>query len=137
MLDDDLIIMKEEFVERLYVRSRVHDALATPGHGEWKVSKYNSHFSVGLLFVRTLPGINYRTMTDSMYERQKNRAQGIISEFIQENYSNWDTLSLRWHCRILRDIGNDIPYSECYTIHDMREGPEMLAALNKTLLRLH
>lgn len=133
-LDSDLIVLKDEFLTRLYPRTRVHDALGTYGHMSWNVSRYYGHFNTGLFFLRRLPGLDYTEMLRRMYREKKNGDQGTISLFVHQHYRNWDTLSLKWHCRFLRMEGYDIPPSECYTLHDRREGPGILRELNFTLL---
>lgn len=134
-LDSDLIILKSTFLSHLYPRTRVHDALAAHGHLNLNASRYYSGFNSGLLFLRRLPGMDYNDMARLMYNDRKNGDQGIISRFVFQHYKNWDSLSLKWHCRFLNRVGYDIPLSECYTVHDRREGWAILKQLNYSLLR--
>lgn len=134
-LDSDLVIVKSSFLTRLYPRTRVHDALASVGHINPKATKYYSNFNSGLLFLRRLPGLDYSEMGTVMYQEQKNQDQGIVTRFVHKYYTNWDYLSLKWHCRFLTRVGYDIPPTECYTVHDQKEGSKILKTINYTMLR--
>lgn len=136
LLDNDLLILKDYFLDRLQARSKAHDFLATYGHsGIMNATIYRRNFNSGLVFIRWLPGLNYTDMKDVMYRCKSRNDQGIISEFVQEYYDNWDTLSWKWHCRGLKALKQDLPVRECYTIHDRNEVEEVLQKLGMQRLR--
>lgn len=134
-LDNDLIILKEEFLDYMHVRSRVHDVLAEYGHFNRSSHRYYTPLNSGLLFIRALPDLDYEEMKGEQYFANNND-QNAISRFVFDKYKNWDSLSLKWHCRFLQREGFDIPYDECYTLHDRREWPSIMSSLNKELLRV-
>ena len=138
LLDSDLLILKDTFLDRLSIRSKAHDFLASYAHLIMR-SVPQSHFTSfnsGLLFIRRLPGLDYNDIWDMWRESRTNNDQIIISKFIFERYNNWDTLSWKWHCRYLQEFRQDIPFSECYTIHDRHIANTALKELNLTLLKV-
>ena len=115
LLDSDLLILKDEFLDRLSARTRVHDFLATYGH-TWmtKLLQYcKTYYSSGLLFIHDLPNIDYNEISQM-----------------------WDILSWKWHCRGLITYKQDIPVSHCYTIHDNSDAKGVFKELNPTMLRV-
>lgn len=135
-LDNDLIILKKYFLDRLQARSQAHDFLATYGHAGIDSSRYLRNFNSGLFFIRHLPNLDYDKMKRMMYDQSTEKDQGIVSNFVQKNYENWDVLSWKWHCRMLSLMNQDIPHSACYTLHDRREYVDILKNLNMTLLKI-
>lgn len=135
-LDNDLVILRREFLDHLQARSRVHDFLATYGHLQVKSTEYRRNFNSGLLFIRRKDHLNYSLMKKMMYDMTSMSDQGVISAFVQQNYNNWDTLSYKWHCRLLSRSGQDIPPSHCYTIHDRRDVEIVLDGLNITRMKI-
>lgn len=136
-LDDDLVILKDYFLDRLAVRAQAHDFLATYGHTESTDGvKYVRNFNSGLVFIRWIPGLDYGRMERRMYEVQAMNDQGIISWFVQSYYTNWDVLSWKWHCRLLHKLKQDMPPEVCYTLHDRLEMELVLGELNFTRLTL-
>lgn len=135
ILDDDLLIMKHTFLDHLAARAQAHDFLATYGHDTITSVRYLRNFNSGLMFMRWLPTINYDEMTEALYRNQGARDQSTISWFVQKRYSNWDVLSWKWHCRMLLKK-QDIPPSECYTLHDRNEVSQVLKVLNATRLSI-
>ena len=137
-LDSDLLILMKQFLNRLSIRSKAHDFLATYAHSimQSMPQPYLSRFNSGLFFVRKLPRLNYDEMKKMLYDSAQKRDQYIISLFVQKRYQNWDTLSWKWHCRQLRVWNQDIPLSECYTIHDREQARKVFRALNRSLLQI-
>lgn len=135
-LDSDLLIIKNSFLDRLQARSQAHDFLATYGHRGMESHGYYNSFNSGLLFIRKLAGVNYDDLMKRLYEAGGLRDQAIISTFIQKWYKNWDTLSWKWHCRALKEMKQDIPFSECYTVHDRQEAEIVFNALNVSKLTI-
>ena len=135
-IDSDLLILHPQFLIFLQARAAVHDFLATYGH--WTMASWNYYRDInsGLVFIRRLPHLNYSEMVDRLYKRHAWKDQVILGKFVQEKYKNWDTLSWRWHCRALKTMKQDIPYTECYTIHDRLDYRNALKAWNKTLLTI-
>lgn len=130
LLDNDLLVLKPYFLDRLQARSKAHDFLATYGHtGIMNATDYLRNFNSGLVFIRRLPGLNYTVMKDIMYRSRSRNDQGIISGFVQDHYGNWDTLSWKWHCRGLKALKQNIPAHDCYTVHDRREMEDILHEL--------
>lgn len=136
-LDNDLLILKPDFLDRLAYRSQAHDFLATYGHaGVHDDYLYGRDFNSGLMFVRWKQGVDYGQMMRDMYEAGSKKDQSIISSFVQRTYDNWDTLSWKWHCRGLKKWDQDIPVEHCYTVHDRQEVEEVLQQLGKTRMKL-
>lgn len=134
-LDSDLIVLREDFVDRLLARSAHFDFLAAYGFGHPCNMRFHTPFNSGLMFIRMIPNVNYSKMVDIMWELNDNNDQNIISKAVRRQYSNWDTLSLRWHCRYLYKEGYDIPPSECYTFHGRSKAlSDFLWKTNSTLL---
>lgn len=115
-LDSDLLILKDFFLDHLSKRAMAHDFLASYAHKFVDSFSYTKQFNSGLVFIRRLPGLDYHKLEDLLYERKTQREQGIISNFVQSNYRNWDVLSWKWHCRMLQRLSQDIPLADCYTI---------------------
>lgn len=137
LLDNDLLILRPDFLEHLSIRSRAHDFLATYGHGTMNSSySYYRNFNSGLLFMRWKPNLDYTNMKKLMYNSNSTTDQAIISRFVQNNYNNWDVLSWKWHCRSLERMHQDIPLSQCYTVHDRQEVDSILTNLNRTRLTI-
>lgn len=135
-LDSDLIILKESFLDRLSVRTVAHDALAAYAPVDPNPKKIHATINSGLLFLRRLPGVNYESMWTRMYHLKINDDQLHLSDLIFNNYDNWDSLSVRWHCRFLQREGYDIHPRDCYTIHDRGATDDILKQLNMTLRKL-
>lgn len=136
-LDDDVVIMKEYFLDRLAFRTRAHDFLATYGHADgMRNASYWQSFNSGLVFVRRIEGLDYGMLEKRLYETKGERDQNVVSWFVHEYYDNWDTLSWKWHCRLLQKLGQDIPVDRCYTLHGHGEVDEVLGQLNRTRLRI-
>lgn len=136
-LDSDLIVMRRDFLDRLYWRSRAHDFLASydqTGYG--KEVKYFNFFNSGLFFMRDLPGVNWTDIIPRMYRYRVSSDQSILTGFVFDYYKHWDTLSWRWHCRNVIKMKQDTPVSECYTIHDRNEQARLRARVNHTLLTI-
>lgn len=136
-LDSDLIILKDHFMDRLFARSRDFDFLASYGFGDPCQRTYQSPFNSGLFFIRGLPGINYGDLIDMSWKMKSNNDQNTISKFVVANYEDWDTLSLKWHCRFLNRRKFGIRPEECYTLHGRGNTIwETLQDVNKTLLQI-
>lgn len=116
-LDSDLIILDERFGDMLAARAQHVDFLAAYGFMPYANWRYLSMFNSGLMFMRRLPGVNYTSMMDMMFELKTNNDQNVISTFVLRTYQNWDTLSLKWHCRYLFRLEHDIPLGHCLTFH--------------------
>lgn len=136
LMDNDLIIMRDELFTHLYARSRTHDFLASYGHDMSVRPTYNRDFNSGLFFMRRLPGLDYGIMARAMYGKKARKDQSIVSWFVQKHYRNWDTLSYKWHCRSVIKGMQGIPPQHCYTIHDRAEVQQMLNQLNASRLKL-
>lgn len=135
-LDNDLIIMKSEFLDHMWARSRAHDFLASYAHLSVNSSRYLRNFNSGLMFIRRLPNVNYTNLRASLYFHRKEQDQGVVSNFFQENYRNWDSLSWKWHCRNLNHGYQDVPPEACYTLHDRNEVNDYLKKMNTTRLTI-
>ncbi|PXF47237.1 hypothetical protein BWQ96_03012 [Gracilariopsis chorda] len=135
-LDNDLIIMKPEFLDHMWARSRAHDFLASYAHLTVNSSRYLRNFNSGLMFIRRLPDVNYTKMRTSLYFHKKEQDQGVVSTFFQQNYKNWDSLSWKWHCRNLKRGYQDVPLEACYTFHDRVEVDDFLIRMNTTRLTI-
>lgn len=134
-LDSDLIILKPTMMDRLYIRSRAHDFLATYRQGiQQEKQKYFTVMNSGFYFLRAMPNVNYSEMISFYMKNRYNSDQDVLSELVFKYYDNWDVLSLQWHCRLLVKMGLDIPFDRCYTMHTRVERNVMLRALNFTLL---
>ena len=138
LLDSDLLILKDEFLDRLSARTRVHDFLATYGHMMMITlpQSYKSSFNSGLLFMRRLSGLDYNEIATIYEDSTATGDQNIISRFVQKRYDNWDTLSWKWHCRGLLKYKQNIPVSHCYTIHDRSDAKRVFRELNLTMSRV-
>lgn len=133
LLDSDLVILKDSFLEHLAPRTAMHDFLATYGHRtQLKDYSYSRSFNSGLVFIRWLPDLDYDIMKKNLYQGKAGQDQYIISMFVQKYYKNWDTLSWKWHCRGLKALRQTIPPKVCYTLHDRAERDGILASLNMT-----
>lgn len=132
-LDSDLVVLHPVFLHRLWWRAQAHDFLAMHAQAKLGVSHW-SELNTGLFFMRRLPHLNYSEMKDIMVRRKYTDDQRTISDFVHERYDNWDSLSLRWHCRVLARYNLDIPPDQCYTVHDRFERDDVLRALNMSLL---
>eukprot|EP00737_Agarophyton_chilense_P002733 gb/GEZJ01003138.1/.p1 GENE.gb/GEZJ01003138.1/~~gb/GEZJ01003138.1/.p1 ORF type:complete len:281 (-),score=16.32 gb/GEZJ01003138.1/:701-1543(-) len=135
-LDNDLLIMKREFLDHMLQRSRAHDFLASYAHQTVNSSKYLRNFNSGLMFIRRLPNVDYNLLRASLYFHKLEQDQGVVSDFFQKIYVNWDSLSWKWHCRSLKRTNQDVPVEECYTIHDRSEVVDLLKELNRTRLSI-
>lgn len=134
-LDSDLMIIKPAMMDRLYFRSRAHDFLAS--HAQKLLgSSYFCEMNSGLFFMRWLPNLNYSEMGDIIREKKAIGDQIVLTTFVHRRYENWDTLSVRWHCRYLKRWGFDVPQEACYTIHDRHERREMLKSMNISKLKV-
>lgn len=136
-LDSDLIIMRRDFLDRLYWRSRGHDFLASydpSGYG--KEVKYYNFINSGLFFMRSVKSANYSDLVPRMYKARTGFDQSVLTRFVHQYYKHWDTLSWRWHCRNMLRMKQDTPLRECYTIHDRNEWPKLLKMMNYTLLTI-
>ncbi|PXF43964.1 hypothetical protein BWQ96_06274 [Gracilariopsis chorda] len=134
-LDSDVIILREDFVDRLLARTAHFDFLAAYGFDHPCKKRFHTPFNSGLMFIRTIPNVNYSKMVDVMWKLNNNNDQNMISKFVQRQYVNWDTLSLRWHCRYLYKEGYDIPAKDCYTFHGRSKAlNDFLQKTNSTLL---
>lgn len=131
-LDPDVILLKETFVEHLYPRTRVHNFLATFAHEMLRKPMYWKQFSTGIFFMRRLPNIDYSTVgDDANFNSTVRSMQEALTHLIHSSYDNWDSLSLKFHCRrVIKAF--EIPPSDCYTVQDNVEGPVLLANLNQT-----
>lgn len=116
-LDSDVIILDERFGDMLSARAQHVDFLAAYGFKRYENWRYLSMFNSGLMFMRRLPEINYTSMMDLMMELKTNNDQNVISNFVLRHYHNWDTLSLKWHCRYLFRPEHDIPLGHCLAFH--------------------
>jgi len=133
-LDHDLAIIKPSFFDAFYARTRQHDFLAARTQGPGQMTDYKKTFNSGLVFIRRIPTADPMLLRDYMYTKNKeNFDQTTLSIFVQEKYDNWDELSLKWHCRRLRDTHKDIPLDHCYTLHPPFKA--FLKKLNYTLLK--
>lgn len=136
-LDSDLIIMRRDFLDRLYWRSRGHDFLASYGHaGYGKEVKYYNIMNSGLFFMRRVKSADYSELVPRMYRMQTGFDQTVLTGFVHQYYKHWDSLSWRWHCRDMLRMKQDTPLRECYTIHDRVEYPRLLKMMNYTLLTI-
>lgn len=135
-LDNDLIILQPSFFPHLFYRSRQHDFLASYGHDFSIPQTYYRNFNSGLFFIRRNPSLNYTLMRTQMYDLKSDKDQSIISWFVQTFYTNWDSLSYKWHCRFLHREKQDIPPGHCYTLHDKSETDEILHEINMTRLTI-
>lgn len=116
-IDSDLVILADRFMPALEARAVHFDFMAAYGFGLYQNWRYTAQFNSGLMFLRRLPDVNYTKMIDIMYEMGTNNDQNVISSFIHSYYTNWDALSLRWHCRYLYRKENNINPSHCLTFH--------------------
>lgn len=142
-LDSDLVILHGEFLDRLYRRSRDFDFLASYGFGNPCEMRYTAMFNSGLFFMRRLEGVNYSEMVDLMWSKGGNNDQNVISQFVRDQYLDWDVLSLKWHCRFLENLpkkgmrGPGIPIRDCYALHGRGSSFwRRLDEANRTLLRV-
>lgn len=122
-VDSDVVVLDEGFFDKLYRRSLDFDFLASYGFGDPCQRRYKSMFNSGLFFMRRLEGVNYSEMIDLMWTDGTNNDQNIISKFVMDKYGEWDSLSLKWHCRFMEKLlqkgmqGPGIPIQDCYTLH--------------------
>jgi hypothetical protein len=118
LLDHDLVIVKPSFFGALYSRTRHHDFLAARDQGPGMLGRYKKTFNSGLVFIRRLPNVDPMLLRDYLYTKNTlNYDQSTLSTFIFLHYTNWDELSIRWHCRALPAYHRDVPYEDCYTLH--------------------
>lgn len=132
-MDADLILLRDDVLDKLAVRTTAHDFLAAYSQGNRNLSNFYHRINSGFFFMRWLPGIDYGEIKQIMYEIGTKSDQRCLSLFVKERYRNWDTLSYRWHCRFLQSSGYNIPWKECYTHHDDAERGVFLKAINFTL----
>lgn len=132
-LDADLILLRDDVLDKLAVRTSVHDFLASYAQGNRNVTNFYERINSGFFFMRWLPGIDYSEINKIMYTSKTKSDQRCLSAFVKRRYRNWDTLSYRWHCRFLQAGGYSIPWKECYTHHDDAERNMFLKAINFTL----
>lgn len=134
-LDSDLILLKDRFIPALRARTEHFDFLAAYGFGVSQNWRYTSQFNSGLMFLRRLQSVNYSKLVDIMYDMGTNNDQNVISTFIQRYYENWDTLSLRWHCRYLYRKEHNINFTDCMTFHGRNQAlSQVLNASNLQLM---
>ncbi len=133
-LDSDAVVMKPEFFRMLHARSRVHDFLAAYGHDAYRSPKHYGFFNSGVMFIRAIPQANFTELMPRMYRYATGFDQSILTGFVFDKYQNWDSLSVRFHCRFLLQFEIDTPPAECLVIHDRREAPRLLRALGYKLL---
>lgn len=142
-LDHDLLILNDNFMQQLRQRSKHYDFLASRTHlnrdryfGN-NALNYEQVFNSGLFFIRRLPGLNVEEPIWMMYNETKidaNTDQVFLSRWVFQRYSNWDELSFRWHCRDFRD--QNIPFKDCYTLHDSGQPKQLLDENNFNLLHV-
>lgn len=142
-LDSDLVILHKDFLDRLQTRSQDFDFLASYGFMNSCNNRYYQPFNSGLFFLRQLEGLNYSEMMGLMQREEFDNDQNAISKFVTEKYRDWDTLSLKWHCRFLGQKARrgravaDISLRDCYTLHGRGEMFfRRLGAANRTLMTL-
>lgn len=137
-IDNDLLILRDDFLPHLATRALAHDFLATYRHAGMneRRHKFMDSFNSGLFFIRRKQGLQYENMIDLMYEGELNNDQPFLSAFVQKHYANWDTLSWRWHCRYLERMKQDIPVEYCYTVHGRTHLDDALRKLNRTRLSI-
>lgn len=119
-LDSDVVILKDEFMPALQIRSKHFDFLGTYGSQSLEKQLYRSQFSSGLMFIRRIDGLFYDEIFDIRDELVTNGDQQIISKFIHKYYSRWDVLSFKWHCRYLERPEFAMNISDCFTYHAHR-----------------
>lgn len=136
-LDSDLIIMKPSFLDHLYWRSRANDFLASYFHKGYGHSfKYHRQMNSGLFFLRRIDNANYSDLLPMMYRMKESNDQHILTQFVFRSYSNWDSLSWKWHCRSMIKTKQDIPVGDCLTLHDRWEEERLRAQIGHTLLTI-
>ena len=136
-IDSDNAVVRSEIFDMLHRRAKDFDFLATYGFGKPSSWMYESDFNSGLMFVRTLPEVDYDELPKLMWKLNTNNDQHVISKFVRMYYRRWDSLSLRWHCRYLFMKHNNIHPSNCLTFH-AREPylSELFQAANRSLLTM-
>lgn len=117
LLDSDLVILKDTFMPNFLSRTESLDFLASYGFVSMSSWTYRTQFNSGLLFIRRLDGLNYSEMLDIKKSINAIGDQIVISAFVHKYYSDFDILSLRWHCRFLERRENSIPIEHCFTFH--------------------
>ena len=153
-VDFDLVMLSSSVLEELRLRSQTSDFLATRAHGGFnKKPVYRKDFNSGLVFIRRVPEAQPALLKQYMYDGVANAQydQAILSYFVHQHYRRWDELSIKWHCRRIREPKNkkntkgsaveshqggiypDMNIQDCQTLHPPRDW--MLQALNYTLLR--
>lgn len=132
-LDSDLIILRDDFLDKLAFRSIIADFLASYVPTKRVLTDFYANINSGLFFMRWLPNVDYTAMRGTMIARGMLGDQNALGKFVQTTYKSWDTLSVRWHCRLLKREGYNIPPEECFTHHDDIERVPFLRSLNRTL----
>lgn len=135
-LDNDLLIMKSQFLDHMQHRSQAHDFLASYAHLNVSTATFYRTMSSGLMYIRRLLNVNYNLIRTLLYKSRQEQDQGVVTRFFQTTYSNWDSLSWKWHCRALKRSNQDVPTESCYTIHDRHEADDLLRVLNRTRLTI-
>jgi hypothetical protein len=157
-VDFDLVMLYPTVLQELRARSQTTDFLATRAHGSFnKKPKYREDFNSGLVYIRHVPEADPALLRQYTYTKVANAHydQAILSYFVHQHYHRWDELSIKWHCRLLREpkrknaltkkktttrqedtyngIYGDMNIHDCQTLHPPRDS--MLELLNYTLLR--
>jgi hypothetical protein len=155
-VDFDLVMLYPTVLQELRSRSQNTDFVATRAHGSFmKKPKYREDFNSGLVYIRHVPEADPMLLRQYLYDHVANARydQAILSYFVHHHYLRWDELSIKWHCRLLKepprqntmaekemkreeeDKGSygDMNIQDCQTLHPPKEW--MLEALNYTLLR--
>lgn len=120
-IDADLIIVKPElFIPALLARTKHFDFLSPYAYQELSNWRYTNQFNSGLFFIRRNKSVDYNGLIDEWKRLGSSNDQIVLSSFVRKNVRNWDTLSLKWHCRHLNRREHNIPISDCYTHHSKR-----------------
>lgn len=117
LLDSDLVILDDIFIPAMVSRTTYFDFVAAYGFGKPENWNYGMHFNSGLMYMRRLDGLDYDELLDIKEELGANGDQIVVSKFVHTYYTNWDVLSLRWHCRFLDRPENSIDPANCLTFH--------------------
>jgi hypothetical protein len=154
-VDFDLVLLYPTVLQELRLRSQTSDFVATRAHGSFtKKPKYRQDFNSGLVYIRHVPEANPALLKQYLYDHVANPQydQAILSYFVHHHYHRWDELSIKWHCRMLKeppqqidamtskqiqeeqDKGSygDMSIQDCQTLHPPKDW--MLQMLNYTLL---
>ncbi|CDF39246.1 unnamed protein product [Chondrus crispus] len=136
-LDSDVTVLHRDFLERLAIRARGFDFLASYGFAVPCATKLMRPFNSGVFFMRWIEGVDYQKLLRLPWELRSNNDQNALSAFVQREYREWDVLGMQWHCRFLAGGEVRIPAERCYTVHG--RGPvvkEVMERANRTWLKV-